>query len=76
MPEATAHPYIPNSAPGVKAEMLAELDVGSVEELYAAIPGRLRLDRPLDLPPRFAPRPSCGARSRASYAGTATAPRP
>ncbi|HVY61489.1 MAG TPA: aminomethyl-transferring glycine dehydrogenase, partial [Planctomycetota bacterium] len=57
MPEATAHPYIPNSAPGVKAEMLAELGLASVEELYAAIPERLRLGRPLDLPPALRSEP-------------------
>ncbi len=49
MPEA--HPYIPNSAPRIKSEMLQEIGVASVEELYGAIPERLRLGRPLDLPP-------------------------
>ncbi|WP_084958938.1 aminomethyl-transferring glycine dehydrogenase subunit GcvPA [Thermoactinospora rubra] len=44
------HPYIPNSEPGVRAEMLAELGVESVEEFYADIPAELRLNRPLDLP--------------------------
>ena len=51
MPQVVAHPYIPNSAPEVKAAMLREIGVESVEDLYAAIPDRLRLDRPLDLPP-------------------------
>ena len=31
-------------------EMLAEIGVGSVAELFADIPPHLRLDRPLDLP--------------------------
>ncbi|MFI6819075.1 aminomethyl-transferring glycine dehydrogenase subunit GcvPA [Nonomuraea sp. NPDC050328] len=44
------HPYIPNAEPRVRAEMLAELGVESVEEFYADIPAALRLDRPLDLP--------------------------
>ncbi|GAA3426296.1 aminomethyl-transferring glycine dehydrogenase subunit GcvPA [Streptosporangium sandarakinum] len=44
------HPYIPNAEPGVRAEMLAAIGAASVEELYAAIPADLRLDRPLDLP--------------------------
>lgn len=50
MPEPTAHPYIPNSVPRIKAEMLAEIGVRDADELYAAIPERLRLSRPLDLP--------------------------
>lgn len=44
------HPYIPNAEPRVRAEMLADLGVRSVEEFYADIPAALRLDRPLDLP--------------------------
>lgn len=51
MPEPTAHPYIPNSVPRIKAEMLAEVGVRDADELYAAIPKRLRLARPLELPP-------------------------
>jgi len=51
MPEPAAHPYIPNSVPRIKTEMLAEVGVRAAEELYAAIPERLRLARPLDLPP-------------------------
>ena len=47
MPEPTAHPYIPNSVPRIKAEMLAEVGVRDADELYAAIPERLRLARPL-----------------------------
>jgi glycine dehydrogenase subunit 1 len=51
MPEPTAHPYIPNSVPRIKAEMLEEVGVENADELYAAIPERLRLGRPPDLPP-------------------------
>jgi glycine dehydrogenase subunit 1 len=47
----TAHPYIPNSVPRIKEEMLREIGAASVDELYGAIPERLRLGRPLDLPP-------------------------
>jgi glycine dehydrogenase subunit 1 len=47
-----AHPYIPNSAPSVKAEMLETIGVSSVEELYAAIPDRLRFEGLLELEPR------------------------
>lgn len=44
------HPYIPNSIPQVREAMLEAVGASSVEELYAAIPPHLRLDRPLDLP--------------------------
>jgi len=44
------HPYIPNSAPAMRAAMLGEIGVPSVDDLYAAIPEDLRLRRPLDLP--------------------------
>jgi glycine dehydrogenase subunit 1 len=44
------HPYIPNSVPEVKERMLQEIGVGSVDELYADIPERLRFRGRLDLP--------------------------
>ena len=47
------HPYIPNSIPAIKAEMLAAIGASSVEDLYADIPESLRLRRPLDLPPPY-----------------------
>ncbi len=48
------HPYIPNSVPGVKAEMLKEIGVHDAEELYAEmIPERLRLRGSMDLPRPF-----------------------
>jgi glycine dehydrogenase subunit 1 len=46
----TAHPYIPNSAPRVKREMLDAIGVSDAEELYGAIPERLRMSDALDLP--------------------------
>ena len=45
------HPYIPNSVPAVKAAMLAELGLQSVEEIYAEIPDRLRFKGKLEIPP-------------------------
>jgi glycine dehydrogenase subunit 1 len=45
-----AHPYIPNSVPRIKHEMLAAIGVADVEELYGAIPERLRVPGRLDLP--------------------------
>lgn len=45
------HPYIPNSVPEVKEEMLREIGVKDAEELYAEmIPERLRLRNPMRLP--------------------------
>jgi glycine dehydrogenase subunit 1 len=47
------HPYIPNSVPEVKAAMLREIGVRSVEDLYADIPERLRFRGRLNLPEPF-----------------------
>ena len=44
------HPYIPNSAPEVKRQMLDDMGLTDVEEILAEIPRDLRLDRLLDLP--------------------------
>jgi len=45
------HPYIPNSVPEVKEEMLREVGARDAEELYRQmIPERLLLKRPMDLP--------------------------
>ncbi|KON30363.1 glycine dehydrogenase [miscellaneous Crenarchaeota group-15 archaeon DG-45] len=44
------HPYIPNSVPEIRDEMLKEIGAGSVDELLSVIPERLRLNRALDLP--------------------------
>ncbi|HUZ22511.1 MAG TPA: aminomethyl-transferring glycine dehydrogenase subunit GcvPA [Streptosporangiaceae bacterium] len=49
----TAHPYIPNSEPRVRAQMLAAVGAASTEEFYAAIPAALRVDGLLDLPEPF-----------------------
>ena len=45
------HPYIPNSVPEVKEAMLREVGAGSIDELYGAIPDRLRFEGLLDLEP-------------------------
>jgi len=44
------HPYIPNSDPIVKEEMLSFIGAASVDELYADIPENLRLKEKLNLP--------------------------
>ncbi|MDH4108295.1 MAG: aminomethyl-transferring glycine dehydrogenase subunit GcvPA [Gammaproteobacteria bacterium] len=46
-----AHPFMPNSVPAIKAELMAALGIDSVDELFAQIPQDHRLDRPLELPP-------------------------
>ncbi len=47
----TAHPYMANSVPELKQEMLDEIGAGSIEELFAQIPASHRLRGDLDLPP-------------------------
>ena len=49
----TVHPYIPNSVPAVKTEMLSELGVSDIEELYCEIPEHLRFKGKLNLPDAF-----------------------
>lgn len=44
------HPYIPNSAPDVKAEMMKAVGIEDLEELYSVIPEHLRFRGKLDLP--------------------------
>ena len=44
------HPYIPNSVPRIKREMLDAIGVRDVEEIYGAIPERLRFRGRLDIP--------------------------
>ena len=45
-----SHPYIPNSAPDIRRQMLEYLGLGSLDELHSEIPGELKLDRHMDLP--------------------------
>jgi len=44
------HPYIPNSVPEVKEQMLREIGARSVDELYGDIPERLRFRGRMNLP--------------------------
>jgi glycine dehydrogenase subunit 1 len=50
MAKAIASPYIPNSVPEIKKEMLKEIGIGSAEEIYAEIPEHLRFKRRLKTP--------------------------
>lgn len=47
------YPYIPNSVPAIKAEMLKAINARDIDELYASIPDSLRLKKPLNLPEPF-----------------------
>jgi len=51
--KATVYPYIPNSVPGVKREMLEAVGAKSEEDFYEDVPETLRFKRPLDLPEPF-----------------------
>jgi glycine dehydrogenase subunit 1 len=44
------HPYIPNSQPKIKQEMMREVGIESLGELYADIPEKYRLKKPLKIP--------------------------
>jgi glycine dehydrogenase subunit 1 len=44
------HPYIPNFTPEIKREMMREIGIKGIEELYADIPQKYFLKRPLNLP--------------------------
>lgn len=48
-----AYPYIPNSAPEVKAQMLRDVEASSVEAFYADVPAALRIQGKMDLPEPF-----------------------
>lgn len=46
----TVHPYIPNTAPRSRAEMLQSVRASNSGDLYDSIPDELKLNRPLNLP--------------------------
>ncbi|MFC1583767.1 aminomethyl-transferring glycine dehydrogenase subunit GcvPA [Candidatus Neomarinimicrobiota bacterium] len=48
--EAFIHPYIPNSLPDIQRQMLDEIGVDSIEDLYADIPDELRFRKSLAIP--------------------------
>ena len=50
MNDEIVHPYIPNSTPKTRQEMLSEVSAQSIEDFYEDIPGELRLESALDLP--------------------------
>ena len=54
--QPVVYPYIPNSEPAIKQQMLDEIGVASVEALYEDIPEALRLKRKMHLPEGFSVR--------------------
>jgi len=44
------HPYIPNMVPEVKQEMLDEIGVPSIKELYSCIPEDLQYKGTMNIP--------------------------
>ena len=46
----TVYPYIPNSVPAIKAQMLQEVGAESVEDFYEDVPENLRLKGDMNLP--------------------------
>jgi len=49
----TVYPYIPNSVPAVKQEMLEAVGAKNIDEFYADIPANLRVPGNLNLPEPF-----------------------
>ncbi len=50
MMRKTAHPYIPNTVPEVQKEMLKEIGVETIEELFVGIPEELQFKGELNIP--------------------------
>lgn len=50
MRETFIHPYIPNSVSRIKKEMLNDIGINDIDELFTDIPVRFRLKRKLELP--------------------------
>lgn len=48
--KAFVHPYIPNSAPEVKAELMKAVGITDMEELYSEIPEHLRFRGTMNIP--------------------------
>jgi glycine dehydrogenase subunit 1 len=46
------HPYIPNSVVDIKQEMMRELGIEGIDELYSDVPQKYRLKKTLNLPER------------------------
>ena len=49
--DSRAHPFMPNSVPAIKAELMTALGIESIDELFEQIPADHRLDALPNLPP-------------------------
>ncbi len=67
-----AHPYMANSAPGVREEMLAAIGVADVEELFEQIPDDHRHREPIRLEPALASEADLTRRLRRALARNRT----
>jgi len=47
------HPYIPNSQPEIKQEMMQEIGIRNIDDLYVDVPEKYRTRKPLNLPEAF-----------------------
>ena len=47
---ARVYPYIPNSVPEVKDQMLKEVNAANISDLFVEIPKHLKMVKKLDLP--------------------------
>lgn len=63
-----AHPYMANSAPGVFQDLLEEVGVDDVEDLFAQIPAEHRLKGELQLPPALASEAALARHMRSTLA--------
>lgn len=50
MTKKTVHPYIPNSVPEIKEQMLKEIGISDAEDIFGQIPEHLRFRGRLDIP--------------------------
>jgi glycine dehydrogenase subunit 1 len=48
--KTTVYPYIPNSVPKIKKQMLKEIGAESADDLFEDIPEKLRLNKKMNLP--------------------------
>ena len=53
--QSIVYPYIPNSVPAVKKQMLEAVGAESTEDLFEDVPEKLRLDRRMNLPEPLEP---------------------
>lgn len=68
----TAHPYMANSAPELRQELLDAIGVADVEELFTQIPAGDRAAHPVELPPALRSEAALSRHLRTTLARNAT----